>query len=157
LEEKMKRVNHRLALIVAVMALAALACTQLTVTNESNWQLRVAVTLPGSSRPDVHVYERGESHDYYPDSAGSYKITIYPGEDYIEVMNNLKFKVQDFLLEPDIWSPDQIVHLVSDMNNIDKILADLQGKSCTGTLVEDGTVTAKLNINVSGEYSLECP
>jgi hypothetical protein len=105
----------------------------------------------------VHVYERGESHDYYPDSAGSYKITIYPGEDYIEVMNNLKFKVQDFLLEPDIWSPDQIVHLVSDMNNIDKILADLQGKSCTGTLVEDETVTAKLNINVSGEYSLECP
>ena len=153
----MKTVNRRVYLMIAVMALAALACTQLTVTNESNWQLRVAVTLPGSSRPDVYTYGRGESYDYYPDSAGSYTITIYPGDDYVEVMNRLKYKVMDALAEPDIWATDQIVHLVSDINTIDKILANLQGQSCTGTLVEDETVTATLNINVSGEYSLVCP
>ena len=154
----MKPVKRRIFLMIAVTALAALACTQLTVKNDSHWQLRVAVTLPGGSGQDVHVYEPGASYDYYPDSAGKYTITVYPGEDYINFMNETKIGVGEFFVtKHEEVEPYMVVELVEGINQIEKVLANLQEATCTGTLVEDETVNARIKFTTSGAYIMDCP
>jgi len=154
----MKIANRRLLLVAVVCGLLTLACGTLSIANQSEYKALVSVILPGASSTDTHLYKPGEVFDYYPESDGSYTISVIPQEDYVEKMDSLRARILFELYGySSVIRPEYVVELTEQLANIDQTLSSLTTHSCGGNFVEDTEITATFNMSKEGKITLSCP
>jgi hypothetical protein len=147
-----------LILLIAPFVLLTLACSTLSVANQSNYKALVSVVLPGAKGADSHLYQPGEVYEYNSGSGGPYSISVIPQEDYIAEMDKIRANIVLTLYGyQDVIRPKFVVQLAEDLANIGKMLSSLTTHSCSGNIMEDSKVMATINITDKGEINLYCP
>ena len=156
----MKNNKRKLIVLTAVFGLITLACsaTTLSVANQSDYKALVSVTLPGASGADSHLYQPGEVYDYYPDSGGTYTISVIPQEDYVAEMDRLRAQILFELYGyQDVIRPNYVVELTEKLATIDKTLSSLTTHSCSGRIMEESNILATINMTKESQIELFCP
>ncbi len=154
----MRNPKRRLIMLTAVFALMTLACGTVSVANQSEYKALVSVTLPGASSTDTHLFKPGEVFDYYPESGGSYTVSVIPQEDYIAKMDSLRTQIVLTLYGyQSAIRPGYVIELTEQLANIDRTLSSLTTHSCSGNFIEDSNITATVNMSKEGKITLLCP
>ena len=95
-EERMKKLKPILYLMI-VLGLAMLACSELTVVNQSPTAMRVLVHLPEGNGVDSQVIKVKSSLTYYSDIEGPYSVSAIPDEEAIKSLPGALSSVNPFV------------------------------------------------------------
>ncbi len=91
--------RNKLLLMLAVLILVILGCTELTVKNNTDVPIRITVTMPKESVPEFVLLDRFESDTFFSDYDGTYTLTAIADEDYRARLMELRDDMNMLLIE----------------------------------------------------------
>lgn len=159
----MKTSNNKILIICAVLIWASLACSELTIINNSPNSMRVMITLPEGNGVDSQVIQKGSSITYYSDIEGSYTVRAIIEEKAREELIAARVVLQEMLLMPEELGAREssglpLSGLINRMISVDKALVNIQEISCSGLLVEDKEITVDIGFNKdTSKFVIACP
>jgi hypothetical protein len=159
-EEEMKTSKNHLRMFIAILGLAALACSELTVVNNTDVAMRVVIKLPEGKGVDTQVIQHGSSETYYSDIEGPYSVSAMLDEEAREFMIKLKTRIQEILTDPKklSYTDEKLSTLNNSVIVIDKWLVNNQEVSCGGVLSEDKLTIATISFNEdTSKFVISCP
>ena len=150
--------RNKLLLMLAVLILVILGCTELTVKNNTDVPIRITVTMPKESVPESVLLDRFESDTFFSDYDGTYTLTAIADEDYRARLMELRDDMNMLLIEGfAVLSVNDIRTLTNKISNIGKLLENMDSVSCSGYIEEDGKANASVTVDVNaGQIVVNC-
>ena len=149
----MKKENRKkLLLILAALALAALACSELTVENQTGSPVRVVVTMPGESVPETVLLETGDSDLFVSDYEGAYTVTAVLDEAWRDKLKTTRDELTLILLGNfNYLDQEEISRLTKQLGTINALLdEELQPVACSGSVSDENSGYAVVEVHISG-------
>ena len=145
--------QRKLLLILGILALLALACSDLTVTNETSNLIRVVVTMPGESVSETALLDAGDSDFFVSDYEGTYTVTAVMDEAWRNKLKATRDELTLILLGNfDDLDQEEISRMTKQLGMINDLLdEELQPVSCSGSVKEDKSGYALIEIHLSGK------
>ena len=136
-----KKNRNKLLLMLAVIVLVLLSCSEVYVLNELVLKVRVMVTMPGESVPETALLTPQDSDAFFSDYEGAYTVRVMLDEEYRATLQNSRESMQ-ILLAVGLGelTPAKISECIKEIERIDKLLENKDALSCGGETVEGEAV-----------------
>lgn len=147
-----KQNRNKLLLILAVLVLLALSCSDVSVQNYTTSAVRVIVAMPGESVPETTVISAGDSEIFLSDISGTYTITAVLDESWRDKLKATRDEITLILLG-DLNNMDQeeISRLTRGLGKINDLLdKDLKPVSCSGEVDDEVSGNVTIEVHPSG-------
>jgi len=127
--------KYEFSLSLAVLALAILACANLTVTNKDEKETAIVhITLPGGDG-GTRPLAPGEVYTKFASEGGEYTVKVLPSEAYLKKLKETEQKASDVLKNPTAYSASAISDALHAFFEIPTTIAALAaGTACKGEL-----------------------
>ncbi|TAK12014.1 MAG: hypothetical protein EPO32_10120 [Anaerolineae bacterium] len=127
--------NRKLAFLIVALGLAALACSELVVTNPSPQSATIRVSLPDGSVNAITLPST-QSASWVSFEGGPYTIEVLPYEEYVSVLRNLSDSIVQAIVDDRVTSSGDVLQAVRLMGEIRGRIEQLVsgGASCEGVL-----------------------
>jgi len=159
-EERMKMLNPFLFLII-VLGLATLACSELTIVNQSPAEMRVMVRLPEGNGVDSQVIKIKSSLTFYSDIEGPYSVSVIPTDEAIGIMDRLRIGLKRASVEdPEALklTGKSIPEALEFLYGLEVTLKNIQVASCSGRLIADEETIVTIGFDgSSAKFIVICP
>ncbi|MFC2063594.1 hypothetical protein ACFLXB_00660 [Chloroflexota bacterium] len=136
-------------LVLASVMLMMMACAEMTIQNNTQYPVRVVVSLPGTKGSRGHFLGSSSTIKFVSPSEGNYLVNAIIDEYYLNKMDDLKSRMQNMIINFDdaSWSPGEFGKTIDDIIEIDRFLTSVESTQCSGRMTED--VTTEVTIEQS--------
>jgi hypothetical protein len=147
-----KKTRNKLLLILAVLVLLALSCSEVIVQNDTASPVRVIVAMPGESSPETTVILAGDAEIFLSDISGTYTITAVLDEAWRDNLRATRDEITLILLgNLNTIDQEEISRLTRALGKINDLLdKDLNPISCSGEVNDEVSGNVTIGIHLSG-------
>lgn len=152
-----KKLLNPLFLMLAVLLSG---CTDLVVSNQSNFPVKIVASPPGWEGNATKEISGGGQETFTSSVGGPYTVYVIPGERYGEYFSRDKAELESLITSPDA-TPEQIKdaseRLVSLKKRMDAYFKNQMAASCGGMLQDYGTATAVITYDEGSQtFMISC-
>jgi len=157
----MKLSRRTITALLVFSAVLVSSCTTLMVLNETDHDVRVVIRAPDANGVRASLLRANGLRTVSSQTGGFYYITVLPDRSYQQTLTDLKLRLQIALLDPTLPAQEtqKIQQDVLTLNQKIKEAEEQAKKEqqmCSGTVLDYGSVDARIYTNSQDKVSLSC-
>ncbi len=157
----MKLSRRTLAALLVFSAVLVSACATLTVFNETDKDVRVVIRAPDATGVRASVLRANGLRTVSSQMGGFYYVSVLPDRSYQQTLSDLKLRLQAALLDPNLPA-QEVQKIQQDVLTLNQKIKEAEEQArkeqqmCSGTVLDYGSVDARIYTNSQDKVSLAC-